>query len=339
MQKHAKILCTLGPASSTKIIIRKMIQEGMDVIRLNFSHGNHQEHKKRIDVIRSLNRKRRRPIKILQDLEGFRIRVGHLENPILLKKGEQITITKESLCKKGDIPFDYEGDLKKIRRGLCLFMDDGQMMVKVIRSNAERLTGEVVFGGLLKERKGINIPGFNLQSNVMTLKDQRDMVFGIAQKVDFIAQSFVRNKKDIERVVRLVKPKLPKCKFIAKIENQDGITHLDEIMEACDGIMIARGDLGISVPIYKIAMIQKDIIRRCNKKKKFVITATQMLENMVEHNRPTRAEVTDVANAILDGTDYVMLSAETASGRFPVQSVRMMRQIVDFTEGSQKAKR
>jgi len=190
----------------------------------------------------------------------------------------------------------------------------------------------VVEGGILKERKGINMPGVRLPFSGLTPKDRRDIEFGIKYRVDYLAQSFVRRKKDVDTIRDLIKPKVPRCRIVAKIESREAIKNIDEIIAASDGIMIARGDMGIAVPIYQIPIIQKDIIKKCNQKKKFVITATQMLEHMTEHSRPTRAEVTDVANAILDGTDFVMLSAETAAGNYPVASVRMMNQIIKFTE-------
>ena len=213
-------------------------------------------------------------------------------------------------------------------------IDDGQICLEVVKSTAERIRLMVRHEGVVKSRKGVNIPDLRLRANIMTPKDQEDLAFGLRNKVDCIAQSFVRNQQDVLRVRRLVERDLPDCQIFAKIENHQGVDNLDSIMDACAGILIARGDLGVSLPIYKIPIIQKSIIRRCNKRKKYSMTATQMLESMTEHQRPTRAEVSDIANAILDGTDYVMLSGETAAGHFPVESVRMMRQVVEYTEQS-----
>jgi pyruvate kinase len=204
--------------------------------------------------------------------------------------------------------------------------------LRVVGHRGEKVELEVETGGYVSSKKGVNIPDMELKKNIITAKDEEDIAFGIENKVDYIAQSFVRNKQDILRVVNMVKPGLPDCKFIAKIENRDGVENIESITDACDGIMIARGDLGVSLPIYQIPFIQKDIIHLCSKKKQFVITATQMLESMTEHPRPTRAEVSDVANAILDGSDFLMLSGETAVGNYPVESVEMMCQIIEFTK-------
>ncbi len=312
---------------------------GMDVGRLNFSYRSHASHKHHIDLIRELNRKYRRHIKILQDLEGYRIRVGKFKNGqgVELKKRQQVLLTNQDLSgEKNIIPLDYQGLLSDVRPGTHIYIDDGNIAL-VVKSRLNRyLRAEVVNPGFLKENKGVNIPKINLRFKGLTNKDRIDIQFGIKNKVDYIAQSFVRNRNDIIQIIDLVKPKLPDCKIVAKIENPQGIKNIDEIIDVSDGIMIARGDMGISIPIYKIPVVQKMIIRKCNRRKKFVITATQMLENMVENIRPTRAEVTDVANAVLDGTDFVMLSAETAIGKHPVESVRMMNQILKFTEDSGK---
>ncbi len=330
-----KIISTLGPASSTETVIRKMIIAGMDVARLNFSHGNYSTHQNLINLVRKINKKYRRHIRILQDLEGHRIRVGKLKNhtPLKLKKREIIYFTLEHIVGRDKlIPFDYKGNLKDIRGAEYIYIDDGRLIFKIKKIEKKTIKTEVVNGGYLKENKGINIPGSHLKFEDVTKKDQEDIYFGINNKVDYISQSFVRNKKDILKIKSLIKSKLPKCLIIAKIENREGLCNIDEIIDVSDGIMIARGDLGISVPIYKIPVIQKNIIKKCNERKKIVITATQMLENMVDNPWPTRAEVTDVANAILDGSDFVMLSAETASGRYPFETVKMMNQIINFTE-------
>lgn len=328
-----KIICTIGPASDKVTVLRNMIIAGMDVARLNFSHGSHTQHSQRINLIRQLNRKYRRHMKILQDLEGFRIRVGKFKNTIELKKRQKISLTNsDMLGELNIIPFDYKGDLKDIKTGSFIYIDDGNIAL-LVKSRAENIiNAQVVIPGILKEHKGINIPGANLKFNGLTDKDKIDIQFGIDNKVDYIAQSFVRNKNDIIKIRALVKNTLPDCQIIAKIENRQGIKNIDEIIAASDGIMIARGDMGVSIPIYEVPIVQKRIIKKCNQAGKFVITATQMLESMVENIRPTRAEVTDVANAILDGSDFVMLSAETAAGAHPVESVKMMNQIIKFTE-------
>ncbi len=330
-----KIICTLGPASSSETAVRKMTMAGMDLVRLNCSHGNIAGRVSRIKIVRCVNKKYRRRVRILLDLEGPRTRIGKLKdhNPVLLKKRQVIWLAQKGYQgEKKMIPFDYEGSLSSIKGVKFIYIDDGNIVLKIKKIEKEKIKTEVVVGGLLKERKGINIPGARFKFSSMTEKDKRDISFGIEQGVDYIAQSFVRNKRDVLDVKNRVRSKLPSCRIISKIENLDGIRNIDEIIDASDGIMIARGDMGVSVPIYQVPIIQKTIIKKCNKKRKFVITATQMLESMVEHIRPTRAEVTDVANAIIDGTDFVMLSAETAVGKFPVESVRMMNDIIKFTE-------
>ncbi len=334
-----KIIATIGPASDNYTVLRKMVIAGLDVIRLNFSHGTHAGHLRSIELIRQINSKYKRHIRILQDLEGFRIRIGRLKGgkPLLLKKRTTIwLIAGASRCSFGEIPLDYEDDLRRIGAGQLIYIDDGNIILKVKKAYKSKLQTEVVEGGLLKSRKGVNVPGVRFPFSGLTEKDKNDLEFGIAQKVDFVAQSFVSTKKDVETVKKVLKKHNASCKVIAKIETREAIKNIDGIIDASDGIMIARGDMGISVPIYEVPIIQKRIIRKCNKNNKFVITATQMLEHMTEHSRPTRAEVADVANAILDGTDYVMLSGESAAGAFPVESVVMMNAISKFTEESVK---
>jgi pyruvate kinase len=335
-----KTICTLGPSSSKEDVLKNLILAGMNVARLNFSHGTHKTHKQSIDIIRRLNKNRRNKIKILQDLEGYRIRVGQFKGPrkmVELIKGNIVTlINKLETDKKDVIPFDYEGSLYDIKTGCHIFIDDGNIALKVKSRDRNGIRAEVIVPGILKEHKGINIPDINLKFEGLTGKDKNNLLFGIANKVDFIAQSFVRSKKDIISVREFINQHKFDCPLIAKIENRQGIENIDDIMKVSDGIMIARGDMGVSLPIYEVPIMQKMIVKKCNKRKKFVITATQMLESMTEHLRPTRAEVSDVANAILDGSDYVMLSGETAIGRYPVEAVRMMSDIIRFTEKSQK---
>lgn len=332
-----KIICTIGPASNNYSSLRKMMLAGMDVARLNFSHGNHAQHAKVIDLAKALNRKYSRRLRILGDLEGYRIRIGKLKSPIPLKKRQTLLLGNEAaLPGKDSAPFDYEGPLSDIKNNSFIYIDDGNIALKVRSRSKNCLHTEVIVPGILKEHKGINMPGINLRFSGLTDKDKKDIEFGVKNKVDYIAQSFVRSKKDILSFRDSVKDRLPNCGIIAKIENRQGIKNIDEIISVCDGIMIARGDMGVSLPIYEIAVIQKMIIKKCNRAKKFVITATQMLESMTENLRPTRAEVTDVANALLDGSDYLMLSAETAAGKYPVESVNMMNQIIKFTEAHAK---
>lgn len=330
-----KIICTLGPASASLTILRKMILAGMDVARLNCSHGTLAEHEKKIESIRQLNKKYRRHIKILLDLEGHRIRIGRFKNAaqVELKKRKIVILTnKDILGDSNAIPFDYTGGLGLIKKGTNIYIDDGNICLVVRETGKNFLKAEVAVAGILKEHKGVNIPDISLEFEGLTHKDKAGIEFGLNKKVDYIAQSFVRSKADIDIIRESFKGRLGACKLIAKIENREGIKNIGSIINVADGIMIARGDMGVSIPIYEIPIVQKDIIKKCNKSAKFVITATQMLESMVENLRPTRAEVTDVANAILDGSDYVMLSAETAVGRHPDKVVEMMNQIIKFTE-------
>lgn len=332
-----QIIATIGPASSDYTVLRKMFVAGLDVVRLNFSHGTHAQHAGVMALVRRLNAKYRRRIRILQDLEGFRIRVGRFKGSKTrtLKNQSVVWLTNDkSASGPKTIPFDYAGDLTKIKKGQFIFIDDGYLILRVKESSATSLKAVVVEGGVLKERKGINMPGANIEFDAMTDKDKKDLQFGIDHGVDCVALSFVRDAADVRDVAEMVKPHLPRCDIIAKIENRPAIDNIDSIVEAADGIMVARGDMGVAIPIYEVPIVQKRIIRKCNEAGKFVITATQMLEHMTAHSRPTRAEVADVANAILDGTDYVMLSGETAAGQFPSESVAMMNEIIKFTEKS-----
>lgn len=327
-----RIIATVGPASSSRPVLRKMMLAGMDVARLNFSHGKKDEMLGRIKLIRGLNAKYHRRIKILGDLQGHRIRIGRLTAPLLLKKRQVVWLTRKNLKGvPGIIPFDYQGPLSDIKSGQYIFIDDGNIALEVAGRGKQSLKTRVVLGGLLKEHKGVNIPQARLRFGRISKKDIEDILFCRQQGIEYIAQSFVRTRDDILEVRKLLGKDSP-CRVIAKIENREGIKNIDSIIAVSDGIMIARGDMGVSLPIYEIPVIQKMIIKKCNRAGKFVITATQMLESMVENPRPTRAEVTDVANAIIDGSDFVMLSAESAAGIYPVEAVCMMNNIIKYTE-------
>ncbi len=332
-----KIICTLGPASSKASILLEMMRAGMDVVRLNFSHGSLTGHLDRIHLIRKLNQRYHQRIRILGDLEGYRIRVGRLKGgkPVEIKKKQIIWLSQEDIVgESGIIPFDYKGPLEQIKVGQHIYIDDGNIALIVEARGKKRLKARVVIPGLIKEHKGINMPDVQLNFKGLTPKDKLGIDFCVENKIDYIAQSFVRSGEDII----ILRERLKDCpyglKVIAKIENRDGIKNIDEIVKVCDGIMIARGDMGVSIPIYEVPIVQKEIIKKCNLAKKFVITATQMLESMTENRIPERAEVSDVANAILDGSDYVMLSAETSVGLYPVDCVDIMNKIIKFTEKS-----
>ncbi|MFA6078589.1 MAG: pyruvate kinase [Candidatus Omnitrophota bacterium] len=327
-----KIICTLGPASSNETTARKMMLAGMDVARLNFSHGKLQEMFHRIALIRRLNANYRRRVKLLGDLQGHRIRVGDIPEPIMLKKRQTVWLTQQKIKgRQGKLPFDYKGPLSGIKNGQHIFIDDGTIALEVVGRNKDSLKTIVIVGGLIKEHKGVNIPGAKLEFGPISRKDIQDIIFCEKNGIEYIAQSFVCSKKDVLDVRKILK-KGSKCRIVSKIESREGIKNIDEIIGVSDGIMIARGDMGVSLPVYEVPIIQKMIIKKCNRAGKFVITATQMLESMTANLIPTRAEVTDVANAIIDGTDLVMLSAETAVGKHPAESVAMMNEIIKFTE-------
>lgn len=336
---RTKIICTLGPASDTPAELLKMMRAGMDVVRLNFSHGKIEEHERRIKTVRMLNKKYRRHIRILGDLEGYRIRIGKLKDgkAIDLKKRQEVWLTPEDVIGEGSlIPFDYTGSLAAIRKGQNIYIDDGNIALVAEGVDRKTLKAKVVVGGLLKQHKGVNIPDVKLAFKGLTSKDKVNLLFCMSHEVDLIAQSFVRSSKDILDLKAFIKGHEHVPRIIAKIENREGIRNIDQILKVSDGIMVARGDMGVSLPVYEVPMIQKAIIRKCNRAGKIVITATQMLESMTESRIPTRAEVSDVANAILDGTGYVMLSAESAVGHDPAGCVDMMNKIIKFTENNAK---
>lgn len=334
---RTKIVATIGPASSNATVLRKMFTAGLDVIRLNASHGTHQQRLASVELVRRLNKKYRRRIRIMLDLAGFRIRIGRFKDAKIreLKNRTVVWLTRDDTSSgPKTIPFDYRGSLAPIKANQRIYLDDGNLILRVKSTSTHSIKAVVVEGGILKERKGVNMPDVDLEFEGITEKDKKDIEFGIQNGVDTIALSFVRDENDVLQATELIKPRLPKCKIVAKIESRRAIENIDRIIKVADGVMIARGDMGIAVPIHEVPIIQKRIIKKCNAAGKFVVTATQMLEHMTEHSRPTRAEVADVANAILDGTDFVMLSAETAIGRFPYESVLMMNEIIKFTEKS-----
>lgn len=327
------IIATLGPASEKAPVVRKMISNGLDIVRLNFSHGTYEEHFQKISLIKNLNKKMRRHIKIMQDLEGYRIRLGRIKEPIELEKKEEFRmVQKNTAGGRGVIPFDYKGPLKAIKKGSNIFIDDGKIMLEVISSQEAYLRVRVIMPGTLKERKGVNIPELKLDFDTLTVKDRKDLDIAIKHRFDYIAQSFVTRAKDVMLIKEKIKPHHPECLIFAKIENQEALNNIDEIIDEADGVMVARGDLGICIPIYKVPVVQKEVIKKCLVKKKPVCVATQMLDSMTEHPFPTRAEVSDVANAILDGAAHLLLSGETAVGKYPDKTVGMMNMIIKNTE-------
>jgi pyruvate kinase len=338
MRRKAKIIATLGPSSQGKNTLIKMVQAGMDVARLNFSHGNYVQFGNIIRRIKEINHSSNAKVRILQDLEGQRIRIGYLKKSRQLKVNEQVGMCNEATTIPNLIPLEFDQPMKTFRKGMDVYIDDGKLLLRVTKSGKEFIRLKVIHGGILKSRKGVNIPGLKLTVDLITKKDMRDIEFGIKQKVNMMALSFVQNAEDMIRLREIVKPRLPRCLLIAKIEDEHGVRNIDKIIDASDGIMVARGDLGVSIPVYKLPVIQKQIVRKCNKVSKFVIVATQMLESMVEFHRPTRADVSDVADAVYSGANFVMLSRETTVGSYPVDCVRMMREIIEFMEDAIRKK-
>jgi pyruvate kinase len=334
--RRAKIVATIGPASDSEQALEALMRAGMNVARLNFSHGTHEQHAKRVTSIRSIAKKLGMPIGILQDLQGPKIRVGKLETPLQLSIGEQISMypTQDERPQTDNqlIPVDFRELFDSVHAGDRLLLDDGRLSLQVLSAEGGIVQASVVVGGLLSSHKGINLPGVKLRIAGFTEKDKADLAFGIGQGVDAVAISFVRSADDV-RTVRsaieeLSKDKKLKPLLIAKLEKPEAMHELQEILDVVDGVMVARGDLGVELPPERVPSLQKHIIHSANAKAKLVITATQMLESMIQNPLPTRAEASDVANAIFDGTDAVMLSAETASGDYPRESVAMMSRIV-----------
>lgn len=322
---RAKIVCTLGPASNTGAVIGDLIDAGMSVARINFSHGTRDEHVATIERVRQAATARRRPVAILGDLQGPRIRIGELESPVRLEPGTDVTLVPEQLAGRGEIPVTYDGLATDVHAGDRILINDGLLELMVMDVVAPRVAARVVHGGELSSHKGINLPGVQVTAPSITEKDRSDVTFAIDHELDYLALSFVRRADDIAHLRAL----LPRgILVIAKIEKDAALQHMQEILRAADGVMVARGDLGVELPFEEVPIAQKRIIRLANQSGRPVITATQMLESMVENPRPTRAEASDVANAILDGTDAVMLSAETAAGAFPRLAVEAMRRII-----------
>ena len=335
--RRAKIVATLGPASSNETVFRELLRAGLDVARLNFSHGTHPEKLKLIEMVRKVEREEGRSICILGDLQGPKIRTGRLKNriPVQLKAGQRLTITpRDILGTSTVIATTFPTLAENLEPGARLLLSDGLIELRVIEIPGEDVECEVINGGMLGEHKGINLPGIPVRVPSLTEKDEEDLEFGMKHGVDAIAVSFVRTAEDIRHVKFRVAALGLETWIIAKLEKPQAIENLEAILENADGVMVARGDLGVEMPPEKVPAIQKHVIRRAAEYRKPVITATQMLESMIENPRPTRAEASDVANAIYDGTDAVMLSAETAAGKYPVEAVKMMAKIVSETESN-----
>ncbi|MFZ1322428.1 MAG: pyruvate kinase [Ignavibacteria bacterium] len=339
--KKTKIICTIGPAVGDVEKICMLIDAGMDAARLNFSHGTHEIHKQYINNIRKASKIKGKIIAIIQDLSGPKIRVGKLENgSIELEEGKMIFITSKNITgNRNMISTNYNSLLKDLKKNQFILLDDGRLKLRVVseRPFQRKIECEIISGGILKEHKGINLPNTKLSIPFLTEKDRKDLEFGLKNKVDFVAVSFVRTEYDIKHVKELLKFYNRIVPIIAKIERPEAVENIDSIIKESDMIMVARGDMGVEISTEEVPIIQKRIIKKCNDEIKPVITATQMLESMIENPGPTRAEASDIANAILDGTDCVMLSAETSTGKYPIQAVSNMKKIILKTETIKKS--
>ncbi len=334
--RKTKIVCTMGPNTNDRELMKKMVEKGMNIARFNFSHGDHEEQKSRMDMLKGIREELGKPVAILLDTKGPEIRTGVLkgDKKVFLEEGDTFTLTTEEI--EGDnkrISVSYEGLVEDVEPGKKILIDDGLIELEVKGINGTEITCKVLNGGELGSKKGVNVPNVPVRLPALTQKDREDIIFGVEQGVDFIAASFVRSVEGVLEIKALLKecgaPFLP---VIAKIENAEGIRNIDEIIHCADGIMVARGDLGVEIPAEEVPYLQKMLIKKCNDNFKPVITATQMLDSMMRNPRPTRAEVTDVANAVYDGTDAVMLSGETAQGKYPLEALEMMVHIVENTE-------
>jgi pyruvate kinase len=338
MNKRTKIVATVGPASESEEMLIALAKAGVNVFRLNFSHGTHEDHLERVKKIRKINADYGFNCAILQDLQGPKIRVGEMEGGnagVELIAGSKLVFTNEDVVGNAQrVSTPYKGMYQDVKLDERILMDDGKLEVKVIGVDKEKqeVTTEVVYGGLLKQKKGVNLPSTNISQPSVTDKDWRDLDFGLANDVDWIALSFVRTAKEILDIKEYIKSKGSNAKVIAKVEKPEAIKNMDEIIAATDAVMVARGDLGVEMPSEEVPVIQKTLVYKCNLAAKPVIVATQMLESMIDNPRPTRAEVGDVANAVLDGADAVMLSAESASGKYPILAVETMTKTIEQVE-------
>ncbi len=333
--KRTKIICTMGPNTNDKNILMELAKNGMNVARFNFSHGDYNEHMGRLELLKEVRKELDIPVAALLDTKGPEIRTGVLKDgkKVTLKEGQTYTLTTREVVGDDQVGYiNYSGLNADVVPGNKILIDDGLIEMDVVEVKDTDIICKVINGGELGEKKGVNVPNVKIKLPALTDKDKEDILFGIKQGFDFIAASFVRTADCIREIKDILESHGSSMKVIAKIENAEGIENLDEIIAVSDGIMVARGDMGVEIPAEKVPYIQKMIIRKCNEQCKTVITATQMLDSMIRNPRPTRAEVTDVANAVYDGTDAVMLSGETAMGKYPVEALKMMATIVEDSE-------
>lgn len=334
--KKTKIVCTVGPTSSDRKTFKTLVEEGLDVARFNFSHGDHQQHKEIMEMVRSVREELGKPVAILMDTKGPEIRLGKVKENIELKRGSSFILTPdEVLGDEQKVQITYEDLYKCVELNDKILIDDGMVGLRVTGIEGKDICTRVEYGGAISTKKGVNAPGVRVDLPAVTDKDYEDIVFGVEQGIDFLAASFIRRASDVLEIRKILeKHGGANIQIISKIENQEGYNNLDEILQVSDGIMVARGDLGVEIPIEEVPIAQKIMIKKCNQMGKPVITATQMLDSMMRNPFPTRAEATDVANAIFDGTDAIMLSGETAAGKYPVQAVRTMATIAKRAESS-----
>ena len=332
--RKTKIVCTLGPATDRDGVLRELLLAGMDVARFNFSHGSHEEHKGRLDALKALREELHLPVAAMLDTKGPEIRLRTFaKGSVQLRTGQEFTLTTEDIVGDESRCAITYGELPQdVKPGQTILLDDGLVRLTVLETTASTIRCRVENDGVMKDRKGVNVPNVRLSMPYMSQRDREDILFGIQQSFDYIAASFVRTAADVREIRRLLDEQNSNIQIIAKIENQEGVSNLADILAAADGVMVARGDMGVEIDFTEIPIIQKDMIAQCVAAGKPVITATQMLDSMIEHPRPTRAEITDVANAIYDGTSAIMLSGETAAGKYPVEAVRTMDAIAQRTE-------
>ncbi|MFM9074262.1 MAG: pyruvate kinase [Bacteroidota bacterium] len=328
-----KIVATVGPASNSKDMLRSLIREGVDVFRLNFSHGLHEHHQKVVNFVRELNQEEGTSVALLQDLQGPKIRVNEVEEGTIIREGQEITITTEELLGNAEVvSTSYKALPRDVKIGDMILIDDGKIELTVKDKSDTKVVCTVKYGGPLKSRKGINLPYTKVTAPSLTEKDSEDLMFGLKNRVDWVALSFVRKASDITSLREVINQHNPATRIVAKIEKPEALENLESIIEATDAVMVARGDLGVEIWMEEVPMVQKRIVELCNKYAKPVIVATQMMESMIENPRPTRAETNDVANAVMDGADALMLSAETAAGKYPIEVIRSMVRTISSVE-------
>ncbi len=332
--RKTKIICTIGPASESEDKLKELMLAGMNVARFNFSHGSHDEHRRKFERIRKLRDELEIPVATMLDTKGPEIRLKDFKNDKeMLEAGQTFTLTSRDIeGTKDEVAITYKDLTKDCKSGMTILLDDGLIELSVDKVTDTDIVCTVVNGGPISDKKGVNVPGAELSMEYLSEQDRSDIIFGCEQGFDFVAASFVRTKEDVEDIRKILKEKNSPMKIIAKIESTQGINNIEEILAAADGIMVARGDMGVEVPFEEVPVVQKKLIKMAEAAGKYVITATQMLDSMIHHPRPTRAEATDVANAIYDGTTAIMLSGETAAGDYPVEALKTMARIAERTE-------